>query len=746
MEIEPYRIIQKVGEGGSGVVYKAEHNLTGQIVAIKELANGLSSGEEMRERFIREAKILAKLTHKNIVRLYNFIEQDGLFYLIMEFMEGIRLDDVIKKETPMDYGRCIGYLKQILEGVDFAHCQGVVHRDIKPANIIVDNDGIVKIMDFGIAVGDDYLRLTKTGISLGTLRYMSPEQIKGGKVDVQSDIYSIGMTLFEMITDKSPFKGDSAFHLMNAIVKNKLPSPAKFRSDVPLVIEKAILKACAKDPSNRFESAAEFSKALDDWDISITDEKTNKYIAVSPAMEIGPYRIIQKVGEGGSGVVYKAEHNLTGQIVAIKELANGLSSGEEMRERFIREAKILAKLTHKNIVRLYNFIEHDGLFYLVMEFMEGIRLDETIKKETPMDYGRCIGYCKQILEGAGFAHSQGIVHRDIKPANIIVDNDGVVKIMDFGIAVGDDYLRLTKTGTSLGTLRYMSPEQIKGGKVDVQSDIYSIGMTLFEMITGTSPFKGDSAFHLMNAIVKNKIPSASKFRSDVPFAIENTILKACAKDPAERFGNAIEFSKALDDWDISISGEVINEETNKYTPVSPDNDKPLDHDKPADNDKPLAMPKKRSFKIGITALLAVGIIAGTLPFWNFKSHNAKNIPKLVIPARPAIPDKPAILDKSASTVQPTPSVASDGEEKQSSLPDKVKKTVKNNRSSKTAKSRAKAITASSPPPVPMVDQKQTSTPIANPIETPKTKENHDEKHKDPNEGLIDVVSPKKSKD
>ncbi|MBF0564294.1 MAG: protein kinase [Nitrospirae bacterium] len=444
-------------------------------------------------------------------------------------------------------------------------------------------------------------------------------------------------------------------------------------------------------------------------------------------MEIGPYKIIQKIGEGGSGVVYRAEHNLTGQIVAIKELTKGLSAGEEMRERFIREAKILAKLTHKNIVRLYNFIEQDGLFYLIMEFMEGIRLDDVIKKETPMDYGRCIGYLKQILEGVDFAHCQGVVHRDIKPANIIVDNDGIVKIMDFGIAVENDDLRLTKTGTSLGTLRYMSPEQIKGGKVGLQSDIYSIGITLFEMITGKSPFKDDSAFHLMNAIVKNKIPSPAKFRSDVPFAIEKVIMKACAKDVSDRFGGAKEFSKALDDWDTSMPLE----KTNKYTTVLPT------------LDKPMAMRKKRTLKIIILILLAAAVIAGTLPFLNLKSHNAKSILKPAIPARPAISVRPAISDKSANTPQPTPSVTSSDEEKESSLSDKVKKTIKNIRSPRTTKPRAKATTTSSPSPASTVVQKPSSTPIA----TPKATENHDEKHhKDSNEGIIDVISPKKSKD
>ncbi|MBF0466873.1 MAG: serine/threonine protein kinase, partial [Nitrospirae bacterium] len=272
-------------------------------------------------------------------------------------------------------------------------------------------------------------------------------------------------------------------------------------------------------------------------------------------MEVGQYRVIDKIGEGGAGIVYKAEHTLTKQTVAIKELSREFSISEDMKERFIREARIQAKLNHKNIVRLYNFIEQDGLFYLIMEYMEGKRLDHIIKEQTPMEYGKCLQYFKQILDGVGFAHSQGIIHRDIKPANVIVDNDGTIKIMDFGIAKGQDDAHLTKTGTSMGTLRYMAPEQVRGEKVGVHSDVYSLGMTLYEMVTGSTPFKSDSAYHLMKEIVDEAISSPAKFRNDIPETIENAIMKACAKNPSDRFVSTSGFSKALDDWNRPISGE-----------------------------------------------------------------------------------------------------------------------------------------------------------------------------------------------
>lgn len=267
------------------------------------------------------------------------------------------------------------------------------------------------------------------------------------------------------------------------------------------------------------------------------------------AMVIGHYKIIDKVGEGGMGVIYKAEHATLEQTVAIKALSPSFSSNSDLRERFVREARIQAKLSHPNVVNIHNFFEFEGNYYLVMEYVEGETLEGIIKTKGLISPDRCLQMFSQILCGVGYAHSKGIIHRDIKPSNIIVNPDGNIKITDFGIAkiVGD--LKNTQTGIKMGTLWYMSPEQVKGQPAGTASDIYSLGITLFEMVTGTVPFTGDSEYSIMKQIVETSPPSPREFYPYIPHYLEQAISKAVAKEPGRRFKSTEEFAAALNNQD-----------------------------------------------------------------------------------------------------------------------------------------------------------------------------------------------------
>jgi len=262
MIIGQYKILEKIGEGGMGIVYKAEHTTLEQIVALKALPIALSSNTEMRERFIREAKIQAKLSHQNVVNLHNFFEHDGNFYLVMEYIEGETIESILRKSGLIPPEKCISIFKQVLDGIGYAHSKGVIHRDIKPSNIIINREGVVKITDFGIAkIAGDFHK-TQTGIKIGTLWYMSPEQVRGQTVGITTDIYSLGITLFEMVTGRLPFTGDSEYQIMKTIIENKPPSPREFYPYVPLNIEQAILKSIEKNPYNRFQTTREFLNVL----------------------------------------------------------------------------------------------------------------------------------------------------------------------------------------------------------------------------------------------------------------------------------------------------------------------------------------------------------------------------------------------------------------------------------------------------------------------------------------------------
>ena len=261
---------------------------------------------------------------------------------------------------------------------------------------------------------------------------------------------------------------------------------------------------------------------------------------------IGDYKIQQKIGSGGMGVVYRGLHVRLGQVVAVKDLSPELASDPEMRQRFIREARIQAQLNHPNVVNVHNLLEHDGRLLLVMEFVEGETLDKLIQDNGALPYDKAIEIIRPVLDALSFMHSKGVIHRDLKPGNIMIAEEGRVKVTDFGIAKATTERGQTRVGTRLGTLWYMSPEQIKGGAVDARSDLYATGITLFQMVTGKLPFFGSSDFEIMKAHTETPPPDPKKIKKGIPEPLSGVILKLLEKDPGKRYQTAGEALKALD--------------------------------------------------------------------------------------------------------------------------------------------------------------------------------------------------------
>ena len=260
--------------------------------------------------------------------------------------------------------------------------------------------------------------------------------------------------------------------------------------------------------------------------------------------EIGTYRFVEKIGEGGMGVVYRGVDTGLDRQVAIKVLRPELTYDHELVERFRLEAKAQANLNHANIATLYAFVNIEGYCLIVMEFIEGNTFETLLANRGRLPWRGAVSLTKQALLGLGFAHVRGVVHRDIKPANLMLTNSGIVKIMDFGIVKALGRLK-TRTGTQMGTPRYMSPEQIRGLQVDARSDIYSLGVTLYELLTGDAPFHGVSDYDLMSAHVHTPPPSFTTFHQDIPESVEQVVMTALAKDPAERFQTAEDLGAAL---------------------------------------------------------------------------------------------------------------------------------------------------------------------------------------------------------
>lgn len=256
-----YRIIEMIGEGGMGIVFRAKELMVEREVAVKVLRRDFVRQGEVVERFVSEANALAKLNHPNIATLYNFFREADDLFMVMELVRGETLAGVVSRHGPIPYQSAVMQFSQILEGIGYAHNHGVVHRDIKPSNVIVTDSGSVKVMDFGIARVAGTERRTKTGNIIGTLEYMSPEQIKGHEADSRSDIYSLGILLFEILTGRLPFSG-SEYELIKHQVESQAPSPRVFVADIPRHAERAILRALVKNPEGRFQSVREFREAL----------------------------------------------------------------------------------------------------------------------------------------------------------------------------------------------------------------------------------------------------------------------------------------------------------------------------------------------------------------------------------------------------------------------------------------------------------------------------------------------------
>jgi serine/threonine-protein kinase len=279
------------------------------------------------------------------------------------------------------------------------------------------------------------------------------------------------------------------------------------------------------------------------------------------------YRVLRKIGAGGMADVYCAEDTHLGRKVAVKLLHSRFAQDQEFVERFRREASSAAGLQHPNVVGVYDRGEFDGTYYIAMEYCEGASLKQVVTRDAPLAPQRAIAITKQILIAARFAHRRNVIHRDLKPHNVILDEDENVKVTDFGIAraAGSD---ITEVGAVMGTAQYLSPEQAQGRPVTEESDLYSIGVVLYEMLTGRAPFEGDSPVAVALKHVNQPAPSPRELQPGLPAELEVVVLKALAKDPSDRFSDADSFIKALEGVEQRLrEGPVDAESTAVFAPL-----------------------------------------------------------------------------------------------------------------------------------------------------------------------------------
>ncbi|MGM0827133.1 MAG: Stk1 family PASTA domain-containing Ser/Thr kinase [Bacillota bacterium] len=259
----------------------------------------------------------------------------------------------------------------------------------------------------------------------------------------------------------------------------------------------------------------------------------------------GRYRIIKLIGGGGMANVYLAHDVILDREVAIKMLRIDFANEEEFIKRFQREAQSATSLTHPNIVSIYDVGEEDDLYYIVMEYVHGMTLKQYIQQHSPVHVDKALDIMKQLTLAMSHAHQNHIVHRDIKPHNILLDEEGNVKITDFGIAMALSATSITQTNSVLGSVHYLSPEQARGGMATKKSDIYSLGIVMFELLTGRLPFSGESAVSIALKHLQSETPSLKRWNPDIPQSVENIVLKATAKDPFRRYESLEEMDEDL---------------------------------------------------------------------------------------------------------------------------------------------------------------------------------------------------------
>jgi eukaryotic-like serine/threonine-protein kinase len=264
-----------------------------------------------------------------------------------------------------------------------------------------------------------------------------------------------------------------------------------------------------------------------------------------PGQNIGDYEIITHLGQGGVGEVYKVRHVISQRVEALKLLRSDRNQAD-LSDRFLREIRLLAGLSHPHIARLNTAFQHDDQIAMVMEFIEGEDLYSKLHSPWPHRAMEGINYVRQVLSALVYAHARGVIHRDIKPSNIMITFENEAKLLDFGMAFQSAEMSHTRPGYVLGSLHYMSPEQVRGERVDARSDLYSTGVTLYEILTGRRPFDGKTEYEVMTGHLREEPKRPADLNPSIPDPVSQTILRSMAKEASQRFQNAIDFLAALE--------------------------------------------------------------------------------------------------------------------------------------------------------------------------------------------------------
>jgi eukaryotic-like serine/threonine-protein kinase len=563
---ERYEIMKRLGEGGMGAVYKARDHELDRLVALKVIRPDLAGHPDILRRFKQELILARQVTHKNVVRIFDLGTSDGRKFITMDFIEGNDLKSIINERGKLPAAEAVPLAQQICLGLEAAHVEGVVHRDLKPQNIMVDDAGRVWLMDFGLARSMELSGLTRTGALMGTPDYMSPEQARAEKVDARSDLFSLGIIFFEMLTGQLPFQADTLMAKLLQRVQQRAVAITEIDPTIPVGLSAVVSKCLEPDVHQRYQTVREIlndllgdtkslagspgaSSAGSATGDTPSEASTISLAQLGPGSQFGPrYHIESVIGEGGMGKVYKAHDSDLDRTVALKLVRPELAKDASSLQRFKQELLLASRISHRNILRIHDLGDVNGVKFISMAFVQGMDLHDLIAKQGRLPIERAVNIAKQLAGALEAAHVEGVVHRDLKPRNVLIDVDDHIYVSDFGLAksLDADKTGMTRVGEVLGTPRYMSPEQAESKAADNRSDIYSLGIIFYEMLTGEVPFTGESSLQVMFQHVQQQPKDPRLLNPEMPEYLATIILKCLEKDPALRYQSAAELLRDLE--------------------------------------------------------------------------------------------------------------------------------------------------------------------------------------------------------
>jgi serine/threonine protein kinase len=545
-----YRLIRVLAGGHAGAVYEAEHPTLHTKVAIRILAKNQT--QRLRALIDREVRVLAALKHPNVVSVRDFGEEGSFLYTVLDYVDGPTLRELLNARAFPSITVPVRMAATLASTLGYLHHKGILHTDLHPSNVVVSTDGQPVICELDVWFNTSASVPYEADLVMGTPPYMSPEAVRGdwAAMSVRADVWSLGALMFEMLAGRAVYKGTDRKELGRKMTAPDPVDLSPLADKAPGYVVDVVGRCLAKDPAARYATADDLRRALEASIDRIETSEKNTVLLPPPnegrtlllhveyqepdlAGAYRQYEVGRYIGGGTYGDVFQARELLSGREVALKILRQQWVAEPEAVMRFRREATVLARLSHPNVVRVHNFGRYGASFFIAMDYLDGPSLVDVIADSAPMAVtavSTCIG---QLAAGLAAIHRVGAIHRDLKPANIRSVGTRFV-ILDFGIAHIREAATLTVSGERLGSPAYMSPEQALGLPCTSASDIYSLGVIMYEMLSGRRPHVCDAQEELLRRIVEESIEPIGRWRSDLTAGVTAIVDRMLSKDPQDR--------------------------------------------------------------------------------------------------------------------------------------------------------------------------------------------------------------------